>query len=284
MRPYSGNRVLVHIGLPRCASTSLQIFLADSHNYEEHACIKYPRTGVDTSRSVFGHHLTLDYDSIDPSCQLNNASLNACLLREMQVLASNSPVIISSEDFWRANPEDIRDSISSYFNISDVYIVAMKRPWLEWVASLYRHNLALMKKNKLVFSAWVKHVALEISHMRSIGRFSIYDLDRMNLFEAAFSTPIVFLPFPPSSDFLPMLAEAAGIIEVPSEWKRHHLMKSNAEPISSNITFAFETEAQLDNAYQLAEFIIYNVSSPSNPLPALDDFCKKLIMHMSRYG
>lgn len=221
--------LILHVGLPRCASTSLQVFFSDSVFQKYPSPIVYPSTGLNPLTSAYGHSSSLRYDSIDEHSLFVHSSLDSDLLDELKDLSSRqSPILISSEDLWRCDPEDIRASLSSAIDISMVRVVAIKRPWLEWIFSLYCHNRKQLAGQGISFSGWVHTVSLDVSYMRLIGKYSIYDHDRLKYISDIFNNSLVILPFPASGNTLHVLGKAAGITEIPNEWKRYHLPRLNA--------------------------------------------------------
>lgn len=154
------------------------------------------------------------------------ARISSSLLQECIDHAHLRPVVISAEDFWRCDPQDIKSHLEvAYIGIFDVRVVYAERPFCEWIFSLYRSNLHQLRG--ISFHEWFHNVILEISYMRSKGEHSIYDPSRLAKWSDCFGElqRLVF----PFSEPLVDIAKIANVEQIPWEWEGLclHVNRSN---------------------------------------------------------
>jgi hypothetical protein len=270
--------LILHVGLPRCASTSLQLFFAQSNFCKYPSPILYPSTGVNSLTGDYGHSTSLRYTSVNEHSLFVESSLEADLLKELSDLSSlEAPILISSEDLWRSDPADICASLRDVIDVSTVKIVAIRRPWLEWIFSLYCHNQNLLADQGISFMTWTYNVALDISYMRSIGKHSMYDHDRLGCISKCFNDSLSILPFPGRGNTLRALAEVAGLDRIPESWDKYGLSKLNSSiPLKLAMDPASSAGKPDIAPHELAMHILYNVSSITYPLPSVENLVKQI--------
>lgn len=228
----SSAKIILHIGLPRCASTTLQILLSEAACYS--GCpIYYPQFSRDSDSSIFGHNASIKYSEVDSFGRIINANLDQRLLKECLEQCNGRPIVLSAEDFWRCNPVDIKSSINTYCYESNIKVAYSSRPFIDWLSSLYAHNTS--EENKKIskgFGDWVSDVIDEIAFLRSAGQRSIYDLDSLNDWHKLFSI-VEQLPYPP----IEPLVEIGRIVElelIPKGWRGLNLLSNHSNRIKDS--------------------------------------------------
>ena len=90
---------IIHIGLHKTASTSLQRMMCDNRDLLLRSGIYFPEAATESLR--FGHH-TLAAEMNDQATRLKLAPVYQSLARELEEQGLPSPVLLSSEDFSRS--------------------------------------------------------------------------------------------------------------------------------------------------------------------------------------
>ena len=208
--------ITLHIGLPRCASTTLQILLSEASCYSQ-CPIYYPPFSRDSKSSIFGHNFSIKCTEVDRYGRKVNASLEQGLMKVCLKQCNGRPVVLSAEDFWRCNPEDIKKSINLFYPDSMIRVVYSSRPFIDWISSLYGNNTS--KKNMIIFKEfgdWFSDVIDEIAFLRSAGQRSIYDLDSVKDWHRLFPS-LDQLSYPPVEPLVE-LGQIVGLESIPKEW------------------------------------------------------------------
>jgi hypothetical protein len=209
------NDLLLHIGLPRCASTSLQILLSEVSRFDG-VPFYYSSYRRNASLDSYNHFGSIKYESIDEFGRINRMSFDSALFDDCAQKSEGRPLVISCEDLWRCNPNDVHRSINTYHR-GRLKIVYMVRPFLEWILSLWASNSSRdNQKITCTYSDWLFSVLHEVSYCRSIHGQSIYDLafinNWINIFPECHQ-----ISFPPSKP-LHQICAVLDINDIPSEW------------------------------------------------------------------
>lgn len=251
LNEHSTHRLILHIGLPRCASTTLQILLSETSSYP--GCpIFYPQFSRNPQNSLFGHNGAINSSETDQYGRIKCAALDELLLEECRMQSDDRPIVISAEDFWRCNPIEIRDSIRYICEEDRATVVYSARPFFEWLSSLYAHNTS-PGNNKIfkVFSEWASDVIEEIAFLRDISQRSIFDICSINDWHHLFLN-IAQLQYPPVEPLVE-IGEIAKINHIPQAWKGLTLNSNQSQKPSETLGSKQVSEKFLKLATEIIE-------------------------------
>jgi hypothetical protein len=130
-------RIILHIGLRKTGTTSIQKFLNKNHDILLKHDILYPRSGLPLKESVYAHHdLAVSITNIRPPTN------KQCwqLLHEELEQHTDKLIFISSEIFSVATPEQIeqvRDEFKDHIVTALIYL----RDPVNFMISLYKEQI-----------------------------------------------------------------------------------------------------------------------------------------------
>ena len=213
----SANRLFIHIGLPRTASTSLQVLLCEASRFS--GCpFAYPSFSIDRGKSRFGHNNSVLGEK-DSYGRRVDASISQGLIDEILTELPLRNVVISAENLWSCSPVAIA-KIFSDLGVSDqVTILFSVRPYVDFTHSFYRFSFRAPEFRALQF---LRSTIGQILHCRTQANtkpnnYSIFDYCRINEWQHCFPT-VSRLKFPPGPSPLVDLASIIGLESTPIEW------------------------------------------------------------------
>ncbi|WP_156816317.1 hypothetical protein [Oceanibaculum indicum] len=129
-----GRTLFLHVGFPKCGSTSLQEALSQAEgvtfptagrNGGEHLCLPLKLRGVDAYTSQWFSHEWVDVQY-------------AALMDEIEAAPASNSVVVSSERLASTTPEEA-PVLAAMFEGWWVEVVIVRRPAERFIDSLWRH-------------------------------------------------------------------------------------------------------------------------------------------------
>jgi len=126
-----GKRVWVHIGLPKCGSTSIQRYFAEHYDHYMRYGLCYPKA----HRSLGGHHSHL------PIARANSSDLPKIVQDISSEAREASNILISCEDFSNSLPEgqakNLVKQLNRAFGAESVFVISYFRNVYQFVESSF---------------------------------------------------------------------------------------------------------------------------------------------------
>jgi len=141
------NKLILHVGIPKTGTTSIQNFLADNPVFLANHGFIYPKTG-----QVQNMHLDL--------CLKLTEEIRSSLKKEIHK-AGQKTVIMSSEIFWGSLNPPVASWLSEHFETTVIIFIRRQDKWIESVwrqllkDSNYRKSSDLTDPLKLSEASWL---------------------------------------------------------------------------------------------------------------------------------
>jgi hypothetical protein len=130
-------KVIVHGGLPKTGTSSIQYCLANNQSALRKSGILYPISGRPKVRPRFGHHLLVWSFTGRRRASKHRGWLR--LLKEIEE-SSAETVVLSAEGFSRLKSPDVRE-VGHHLREFDVQIVFYLRDQIEFLKSLFKQRI-----------------------------------------------------------------------------------------------------------------------------------------------
>lgn len=218
---------LIHFGLPRCASTSMQVLLSEISHFPHDAPLFYPSFSRCSASSSYGHNKAVEACAESSEGLYIASRLSQGLVDEIVQLHGLKPYIISAEDLWRCDPVEIHTQLAAAGLAENLRPIYSKRPFFEWIKSIYRHNIHMIN---LPFSEFLYNAMLEVKDCRYRQMPSLYDTCRVNRWSEVFGKEAALLAYPPNNSPLVEIAVLAEIKPIPSEWHCFSIHLNASQP------------------------------------------------------
>jgi hypothetical protein len=203
--------VVVHVGLHRTGSTSLQTWLAFlQKNGFTDGRLFYPLSTANPETGEYGHNALMDV-----SAQCWSESLVRMLDREIGEMIGGQPIIISAEELSRVPADELRGVINS----EDVTIILFERERYEWVGSIWSLVTARGQNAHPPYEFFVGAFE-DILKCRESGQVSFYDVPKkLERYRGVFGWDKVKVLSYDAKEAVPRFLKAVFPQGYPAEWR-----------------------------------------------------------------